>query len=167
MLKGFESCSRAARELREDLQMLSSSSLALSLASSLAFALAFALVAMRAAALPLRALRARRFASLHRLSEDEEMLRSSAERFAREILAPHVAEMDRKAEMRKEIVSALFEQGLMGIEVPQEMGGVDMNFTAACLAIEEVAKVDPAVSALMDRIELEPPCSNDIFTCYK
>eukprot|EP00438_Fugacium_kawagutii_P009828 Skav212329 [mRNA] locus=scaffold3374:211386:217070:- [translate_table: standard] len=28
--------------------------------------------------------------------------------------------------------------------VPAEMGGVDLNFTAACLAIEEVAKVDPA-----------------------
>ena len=37
------------------------------------------------------------------------------------------------------------------LQVPAEMGGVDLNFTAACLAIEEVAKVDPAVSALMDR----------------
>ncbi|CAK9039217.1 Probable short/branched chain specific acyl-CoA dehydrogenase (SBCAD) [Durusdinium trenchii] len=39
----------------------------------------------------------------------------------------------------------------MGIEVPSEFGGVELGFTAACLAIEEVAKVDPAVSALMDR----------------
>ena len=37
------------------------------------------------------------------------------------------------------------------LQVPAEMGGVELNFTAACLAIEEVAKVDPAVSALMDR----------------
>ena len=95
---------------------------------------------------------ARRFASLHALSEDEELLRSSAERFAKEVLAPRVAEMDRSAAMPSEVVAALFEQGLMGIEVPSDMGGVDMNFTAACLAIEEVAKVDPAVSALMDRI---------------
>ena len=40
---------------------------------------------------------------------------------------------------------------LLTQQVPAEMGGVDLNFTAACLAIEEVAKVDPAVSALMDR----------------
>ena len=35
--------------------------------------------------------------------------------------------------------------------MPADMGGVDLGFTAACLAIEEVAKVDPSVSALMDR----------------
>lgn len=87
---------------------------------------------------------------LSALSEDEEMLRDSAERFAKEILAPHVQAMDQKGVMSKEIVDAMFEQGLMGIEVPAEMGGVELNFTAACLAIEEVAKVDPAVSALMD-----------------
>eukprot|EP00913_Durusdinium_trenchii_P026383 g24755.t1 len=42
--------------------------------------------------------------------------------------------------MSKEIVDALFEQGLMGIEVPSEFGGVELGFTAACLAIEEAFK---------------------------
>ena len=37
------------------------------------------------------------------------------------------------------------------VKVPADMGGVELGFTAACLAIEEVAKVDPSVSALMDR----------------
>ena len=37
--------------------------------------------------------------------------------------------------------------------MPSEFGGVELGFTAACLAIEEVAKVDPAVSALMDRAD--------------
>ncbi|CAJ1347752.1 unnamed protein product [Effrenium voratum] len=89
-------------------------------------------------------------AAVTALSEDEEMLRDSAQRFAAEVLAPKVQEMDHKAAMPKEVVDALFEQGLMGIEVPAEHGGVGLGFAAACLAIEEVAKVDPAVSALMD-----------------
>ena len=36
----------------------------------------------------------------------------------------------------------------MGIETPAELGGAGMSFTAACLVVEEFAKVDPAVSVV-------------------
>ncbi|CAE7404607.1 acadsb [Symbiodinium natans] len=84
------------------------------------------------------------------LSSDEEMIRGAAESFATEILAPKVQEMDRDAKMSPEILKALFENGLMGIEVPEDLGGVGLGFTAACLAIEELARVDPAVAAMVD-----------------
>merc|ERR1719221_809046 len=58
--------------------------------------------------------------------------------------------MDQAGVMDPEVVSALFEHGLMGIEAPAELGGVGLGFTAACLAVEEVAMVDPAVAVLMD-----------------
>jgi hypothetical protein len=38
----------------------------------------------------------------------------------------------------------------MGIETKAELGGSEMSFTAALIAIEELAKVDPSVSALVD-----------------
>lgn len=47
------------------------------------------------------------------LSESEKDLRDSVEVFAREVLGPKVAEMDSKAEMDKEVLSACFNQGLM------------------------------------------------------
>lgn len=78
------------------------------------------------------------------------MLRDAAAKFAAEVLAPRVLEMDKAGKMAPEVVSALFEQGLMGIEAPEDLGGAGMGFTAACLAVEEVAKVDPAVAVLMD-----------------
>jgi len=78
------------------------------------------------------------------------MIRDSAAQFAKNVLAPRVQAMDRQGFLDKEIVDALFEQGLMGIEAPEEFGGVGLGFTAACLAVEEVAKVDPAVAVLMD-----------------
>jgi len=84
------------------------------------------------------------------LSADEETIRGAAETFATEILAPKVQDMDRDSKMSPEIVQALFENGLMGIEVPEDLGGVGMGFTASCLAIEELARVDPAVAALVD-----------------
>jgi len=78
------------------------------------------------------------------------MLQTSVAKFAKDVLAPRVQRMDSAGQLDKEVVSALFEQGLMGIEAPEELGGVGLGFTAACFAVEEVAKVDPAVAVLMD-----------------
>jgi len=84
------------------------------------------------------------------MTEEEEMLQTSVAKFAKDVLAPRVQRMDSAGQLDKEVVSALFEQGLMGIEAPEELGGVGLGFTAACFAVEEVAKVDPAVAVLMD-----------------
>jgi len=77
-------------------------------------------------------------------------MRESVSKFAAEVLAPRVQRMDQEGRLDPEVVPALFENGLMGIEAPAELGGVGLNFTAACLAVEEVAKVDPSVAALID-----------------
>jgi len=44
----------------------------------------------------------------------------------------------------------LFELGLMGIEVPEELGGAGGSFFDAVLAIEAISTVDPAVAVLVD-----------------
>ena len=71
-------------------------------------------------------------------------------KFAVEQIGPKVREMDESETMDAKVVEQLFEQGLMGIEVPEEFGGAGMNFTAAIVAIEELARVDPSVSVLVD-----------------
>lgn len=38
----------------------------------------------------------------------------------------------------------------MGIETEADLGGSEMTFTAALIAIEELAKVDPSISAMVD-----------------
>jgi butyryl-CoA dehydrogenase len=70
--------------------------------------------------------------------------------FAESEILPFVAEMDEKAELRGDIVKKLFEMGLMGIETPEKLGGAGASFTMACLAVEELAKVDASVSVLVD-----------------
>ena len=44
----------------------------------------------------------------------------------------------------------LFALGLMGIEVPEELGGAGGTFFDAVLAIEAISTVDPAVAVLVD-----------------
>ena len=77
-------------------------------------------------------------------------MQQSVSKFAADIILPKVREMDEAESMDPSIVEQLFEQGLMSIEIPEEYGGAGMNFTAAIVAIEELARVDPSVSVLVD-----------------
>lgn len=84
------------------------------------------------------------------LSETEAMMGEAVAKFAAEVILPKAREMDEAETMDPAVVEQLFEQGLMGIEIPEEYGGSGMNFTAAIIAIEELARVDPSVSVMCD-----------------
>ena len=84
------------------------------------------------------------------MSETESMMAESVSKFAQEVILPKVRDMDEAEKMDPELVELLFEQGLMGIEIPEEYGGAGMNFTAGIVGIEELARVDPSVSVLVD-----------------
>jgi alkylation response protein AidB-like acyl-CoA dehydrogenase len=89
-------------------------------------------------------------APLTQLSEEESMFQASVRRFAAERLAPHVRAMDDAGVFRKELLAELFELGLMAVDVPEEYGGQGGSFFQAILAIEELAKVDPSASVIVD-----------------
>ncbi|KAK2868021.1 hypothetical protein FQN49_003233 [Arthroderma sp. PD_2] len=84
------------------------------------------------------------------LSETESMMAESVSKFAQEEIGPKVREMDEAEVMDPAVVEQLFEQGLMGIEIPEEYGGAGMNFTSAIIGIEELARIDPSVSVMVD-----------------
>ena len=58
--------------------------------------------------------------------------------------------MDRAAKIPRELIDRLFDLGVMGVEIPLEYGGAGSSFFMAILAIEEMARVDPAVSVCID-----------------
>ncbi|EEH50726.1 uncharacterized protein PADG_06805 [Paracoccidioides brasiliensis Pb18] len=84
------------------------------------------------------------------LSETEAMMAESVSKFAQEQIGPKVRDMDEAEAMHPAVIEQLFEQGLMGVEIPEEFGGAGMNFTSAIVGIEELARVDPSVSVLCD-----------------
>lgn len=84
------------------------------------------------------------------LTETEQMLQETVSRFAQLNVLPKVREMDEVEAMNEGVIEGLFENGFMGIEIPEEFGGSGMGFGAAIVAIEELAKVDPSVSVLCD-----------------
>jgi len=78
------------------------------------------------------------------------MMRDAAARFAAEQVAPHVRRMDDECVMDPSIISGLFENGFMGVEIGEQYGGCGGSFTSALLVVEELARVDPAVSVMVD-----------------
>ena len=89
-------------------------------------------------------------APLTQFSEEEGMFQASVRRFAAERLAPHVRAMDDAGVFRKELLNELFDLGLMAVDVPEEYGGQGGSFFQSILAIEELAKVDPSASVIVD-----------------
>ncbi|HSJ09873.1 MAG TPA: acyl-CoA dehydrogenase [Longimicrobiales bacterium] len=84
------------------------------------------------------------------LTEEEQMFRDTVRGFAEESVAPKVHDMDRDAKMEPGLIRELFELGLMGIEVPDEMGGAGSSFFTAVLVVEELSRVDPSVGVIVD-----------------
>jgi alkylation response protein AidB-like acyl-CoA dehydrogenase len=89
-------------------------------------------------------------APLTALTDEELMFREMVRQFAEETVAPLVHDMDRDAKMEPSLIPQLFELGLMGIEVPEEMNGTGSSFFTAALVVEELSRVDPSVGVLVD-----------------
>lgn len=84
------------------------------------------------------------------LSEEEHLFRSTVRQFAEETIAPLVRRMDEEAQVDPALLSQLFDLGLMGIEIPEPYGGAGGSFFLACLAIEELSRVDGAIGVIVD-----------------
>jgi alkylation response protein AidB-like acyl-CoA dehydrogenase len=84
------------------------------------------------------------------LSEDERILRDSVREFAEAQVRPLVRDMDEHAKIPRELVTKLFDLGVMGIEIPESYGGSGGTFFHAVLAVEELSRVDPSIGVLVD-----------------
>jgi len=83
------------------------------------------------------------------LSEDQQLLRDEVRRFAVERIQPGVAERDREHRFPVDVFKEMGEMGLLGMLVPEEYGGAGTDTLAYLLAVEEIARVDPAVAVTM------------------
>jgi alkylation response protein AidB-like acyl-CoA dehydrogenase len=88
--------------------------------------------------------------ALTTLSEEERMFREAVRDFAESEITPRIMKMDREQTLAPDLLSQLFELGLMGIETPEKMGGAGSSFFTSILVVEELARVDPAVATLVD-----------------
>ncbi len=101
--------------------------------------------------------------ALTTLDEDELLFQQEIEKFALSQIGPKVLEMDETECFDPELIKQFFELGLMGIEIPAELGGAGGSFFMACLAVEALSKVDPSAGVLVD---VQNTLVNNIFLSW-
>lgn len=83
-----------------------------------------------------------------RFTEEQEMMRKMVRDFAQTEIAPFVEKME-EGEFPREILKKMGELGLMGIPVPEEYGGSEMDFISYIIAIHEISKVSATVGVIL------------------
>src|SRR3954451_4941401 len=81
-----------------------------------------------------------------RLSDEQIVLRNAVRDFAEREIKPHVMAWDEAQAFPTALVGQMAELGLLGIQLPETYGGAAMTAADYCLAIEELARVCPAVA---------------------
>jgi len=83
------------------------------------------------------------------LNEEHQLIQETARRFAADRLAPNAEVWDREAHFPKDAIQEMGELGLMGILVPDELGGAGADFISYALALSEIAGGDGGTSTTM------------------
>ncbi len=78
---------------------------------------------------------------LFKLPEEHDELRAAIRALAEKEIAPYAKEVDEQARFPEEALAALNASGFNAVHVPEEYGGQGADSVAACIVIEEVARV--------------------------
>jgi len=76
-----------------------------------------------------------------KLSDEHDELRSVLRELCEKQIAPYASDVDAKARYTDEALAALTSSGFAAIHIPEEYGGQCGDAVAACIVIEEVARV--------------------------
>src|SRR4051812_15564226 len=89
-------------------------------------------------------------AQAERTARPEQQWRDQLRAFAAQQVRPRVAAMDAAEALDPALVAQLFDARLMAIEIPESYGGLGRGLVDVALAIEELARIDPAVAVFVD-----------------
>jgi alkylation response protein AidB-like acyl-CoA dehydrogenase len=85
-----------------------------------------------------------------RLSEEQQMIRDVARKFADEVIAPRAEEMEATGEYPYDIMDRMAGLGMMGIPFPPQYGGSGGDWVGMHLCIEEISRADVTLGGLLD-----------------
>jgi butyryl-CoA dehydrogenase len=79
------------------------------------------------------------------LTEEQREIQALAREIAEIEIAPNAADWDREHRFPRELFGKLGELGLMGVCVPEELGGAGADFVSYVLVLEELSRADAGV----------------------
>lgn len=87
---------------------------------------------------------------LTQLAEEEEMFCESVREFGEAKVKPLVHSMDMDGKFDRELIRQFFDMHLMGIEIPESLGGAGCSFFMSILAVEELSRLDASAGVVVD-----------------
>ena len=87
---------------------------------------------------------------LHALPTEYVELKKTVESFARDVVAPVIADHYEAHTFPYDIVRQMGDLGLFGLPFPEEYGGMGGDYFALCIALEELARVDSSVAITLE-----------------
>jgi alkylation response protein AidB-like acyl-CoA dehydrogenase len=92
------------------------------------------------------------------LSEEHRLVQATVREWATSRLLPLAAEMDRTGAYPPELIRELGDLGLTGVFIPEEYGGSGMDTISYCIVIEEIARAEAGLAAVLS--------VNNSLVCY-
>ncbi len=82
-------------------------------------------------------------------NEEQEMVLETAKEFNEKVAPKFIETMDHENELPRELMTQLAQSGLLGMKLPEQYGGGGVGALSAVLAIEELARVSPAIADIL------------------
>jgi len=83
------------------------------------------------------------------LTDEQQVLQKSVRELCERLIVPFARAWDEEERFPHEIIPAMGEMGLFGMQIPEEYGGAGMRFHDYVIALEEVARADGSVGLTM------------------
>jgi len=83
------------------------------------------------------------------LTRDQQAFREQIDQFARDIVAPRAASIDKTGEYPSDVMHAAAGQGLCGVTIPKQWGGAGRDYLSYALAIEAIAGASATVAVAL------------------
>ncbi len=83
------------------------------------------------------------------LSEQQQQIRKLARDFCDAEVAPFARELDRTEAFPDQLLPKLFETGFLGASIPEQYGGMGVDYLSYGLIIEELGRTDASIRSLV------------------
>ena len=83
------------------------------------------------------------------LTDDQRTIRDLAREFARNEIAPFIADWDERAHFEPSIIKKMGDLGFLGMLIPEEFDGLGLDTSTYLIALEEISVVDASTAVLM------------------
>ena len=83
------------------------------------------------------------------LNDEQLQVRDMVREFAAREVAPHIREWDQTSGIDRTVIDKIGEMGILGLPIPEEYGGLGLDYVSLGLACEEMEYVDTSLRVIL------------------